>query len=235
MKPAIIFSCEHAGNKIPENWEHLFHQAQEVLSSHRGFDPGAFELFNLLNEEIPSKSIYSSISRLLVELNRSPHHPDLFSEFTKPLSDIQKKELLADFYYPYRNKLTEIIRKQIRSKGHVLHISVHSFTPQLNSQIRETDIGLLYDPSRFYELNFCSEWKKEIRSGNPSIRVRKNYPYLGKADGMTTFLRRIFSDDEYIGIELEVNQKLLVQKKSPTNIGSSLVQALKSLLRNRFR
>ena len=34
-----------------------------------------------------------------------------------------------------------------------------------------------------------------------------NYPYLGKADGFTTSLRQEFQE-RYIGIELELNQKL---------------------------
>jgi hypothetical protein len=36
--------------------------------------------------------------------------------------------------------------------------------------------------------------------------VRFNYPYLGKADGFTTFMRKQFPKN-YIGIEIEVNQK----------------------------
>jgi hypothetical protein len=44
--------------------------------------------------------------------------------------------------------------------------------------------------------------------------VRRNYPYLGVGDGLRTALRGVFSEEEYIGIELEVNQALLVGSAS---------------------
>jgi len=40
--------------------------------------------------------------------------------------------------------------------------------------------------------------------------VRRNYPYAGKSDGLTAFLRRRFPAEVYIGIELEINQKYVL-------------------------
>jgi hypothetical protein len=37
--------------------------------------------------------------------------------------------------------------------------------------------------------------------------VRRNYPYRGWSDGLTTALRRRFAERAYVGIELEVNQR----------------------------
>jgi hypothetical protein len=37
--------------------------------------------------------------------------------------------------------------------------------------------------------------------------VRRNYPYRGYADGLTTYLRRRYARHGYIGVEIEVNQK----------------------------
>ena len=39
------------------------------------------------------------------------------------------------------------------------------------------------------------------------LRVRRNYPYRGYADGLTTHLRRRHRGRCYLGIEIEVNQK----------------------------
>ena len=41
----------------------------------------------------------------------------------------------------------------------------------------------------------------------PQLRVRRNYPYAGKGDGLTRELRSRYSARTYIGIELEINQK----------------------------
>jgi hypothetical protein len=39
--------------------------------------------------------------------------------------------------------------------------------------------------------------------------VRRNYPYAGKGDGLTSHLRRRFPPRAYVGIELEINQRIV--------------------------
>jgi predicted N-formylglutamate amidohydrolase len=191
----IIFTCEHAGNEIPDSYSHLFRNATEVLETHRGFDPGALDLFISLSGTAEFGQPYM-ISRLLVEPNRSIGHPQLFSEFTRNLSEPQKEQILEDFYYPYRHFIEDKIAAYIKQGEDVVHISVHSFTPELNGEIREADIGLLFDPERLKEVEICSNLKEN------------NYPYLGTDDGFTTHLRKVFPQ-QYSGIELEVNQKFV--------------------------
>jgi hypothetical protein len=41
------------------------------------------------------------------------------------------------------------------------------------------------------------------------LRVRRNYPYAGKGDGLTSRLRVCFAQSDYVGIELEVNQGIV--------------------------
>jgi len=86
-------------------------------------------------------------------------------------------------------------------------VSSHSFTPVLDGEVRRADIGLLYDPRRSSEVDFCRAWQSELRSGAPPLAVRRNFPYRGYDDGLTTYLRRHYPDGVYCGVELEVNQK----------------------------
>ena len=37
--------------------------------------------------------------------------------------------------------------------------------------------------------------------------TRRNYPYQGRNDGLTSHLRQRFAPTRYVGIELEINQK----------------------------
>jgi predicted N-formylglutamate amidohydrolase len=97
----------------------------------------------------------------------------------------------------------------------VVHISSHSFTPKLHGKVRNTDIGLLYDPARNGELQFCELWKKSLAVCAPEFEVRRNYPYAGKGDGLTRHFRRQFSSAEYVGIELEINQRYVFQAGAP--------------------
>ncbi|PJD97577.1 MAG: hypothetical protein CK425_02820 [Parachlamydia sp.] len=202
----LLITCEHGGNHIPSRWKSHFADAEQALNSHRGYDPGALELAKDIAKQFKAPLIASTTSRLLVELNRSLYHPKLFSAWTRMLSPQEKETILREFYLPYRTQVEKVISTNLP----VLHLSIHSFTPELEGEIRQTEIGLLYDPGRRREKQFATAWKQALRKRvSSSIRVRANYPYLGKADGFTTFLRTKWKDFAYIGIELEINQKIV--------------------------
>lgn len=224
----LVLSCEHARCNIPPDYSRLFTVAEEKLNSHRGYDPGALDLFTRL---IPLSDAHfkCEISRLLVEVNRSIGHPALFSEFTKHLSPEEKNEILNRYYFPYRNEVEKNIAELIKKGEKVLHFSVHSFTPIFNGEQRNADIGLLYDPQREVEKEFCRNFRETIQRENPELKMRFNYPYLGKSDGFTTFLRRKFSEN-YLGIEIEVNQKFVSNNKMKEKIKSCIFTALERCL-----
>lgn len=221
-------TCEHAGNFIPPEYQQKFANHKDLLNSHRGYDPGAYDLFQ---ELLPLSDFheFQSVSRLVVELNRSLHHPQLFSEISKRLSSAEKENILQEYYYPYRNKVTRQIERYITAGESVFHLSVHSFTPVLSGEERRADIGLLYDPSRVQEKKICHSIKEHLQALKPELRIRFNYPYLGKADGFTTFLRDRFPSN-YSGIELEVNQKFVEHNKMIPALKKALQTSLSETL-----
>ena len=223
---ALIFllTCEHGGNLLPPEYELLFGTAEKALETHRGYDLGALDLFFFL-KPLADHSCFSETSRLLVELNRSLHHPKLFSEYTEILSGLEKRKILDSYYFPYREKVEKEIEKALQEGEKVLHLSVHSFTPKLNGVERNADIGLLYDPSRKAEKAFCIRLKEALMAEDPELSVRFNYPYLGQADGFPTYLRKLFPDN-YSGIELEVNQKLSSDNRMEEGLKQLLFDAI---------
>lgn len=206
-----LFTCEHGGDRIPARFRHLFDGAEEVLCSHRGCDTGALQVFRVLAKQFADYSRFSQVSRLLIDLNRSVKHKALFSEYLDALSPAARNAIRMEFYTPWRSQVHARI-KTWRKQGHtVLHISVHSFTPEFNGERRNCDIGLLYDPAREVERTFCRQWQRCLKQIQPDVRVRLNYPYRGKADGFTTELRGQFPTG-YAGIELELNAGVLEQE-----------------------
>ena len=75
--------------------------------------------------------------------------------------------------------------------------------------MRHADVGLLYHPGRHGEAELCARWKASLAAFAPELRVRRNYPYAGKGDGLTSYLRLRFPPGAYVGIELEVNQSIV--------------------------
>lgn len=209
----IIISCEHGGNRVPPEFRDLFRGRQSLLASHRGYDPGALELARSLAARLKATFCYSLTTRLLVDLNRSLHHRRLFSEFTHGCDRNIKDAILAGYYQPYRNNLEGLIDKYTRMNNSVIHFSIHSFTPRLQGEIRRADVGLLYDPQRREERALCHALQAALRARDPTLVTRMNYPYRGTADGLTTYLRKKYHGDSYLGIEIEINQKLVMTNR----------------------
>lgn len=269
LKYQLLLTCEHAAKQIPSRYQHYFAKHHALLNSHRGWDIGAYTVFNQIKRQIRCTSYAATWSRLLVELNRSIRltaigtatssvntnvavHRKMSANsvnvntaasrkistnrvFAAQINIIDPKErrdILRRYYFPYRAQIETTIRKLI-SANCLLHISVHSFTSKLRGKRRTCDIGLLYDPSRPLEKAFANQFKRSLTTIAPHYTVKMNYPYLGISDGLTTAMRKLFPKN-YIGLELEVNQKHFTKSGAAKNaiakiITAALIQAINNL------
>lgn len=236
MFDAVVITCEHAGNEVPERYRRLFAGKKRLLATHRGYDPGALELARRIARSGRWPLHFSTTTRLLVDLNRSFRHRQQFSEITAALDWDTKSEILDDHYDPYRFAVEKRLRERIHDEGQrVLHLSVHTFTPELDGKQRRADVGLLYDPWRSSETDFCNCWRDQLQQRRPDLIVRRNYPYLGTADGFTSHLRFFYGSDVYAGIELEVNQRWPQGNAAKWNaLQADLVQSLRTALGGRI-
>ena len=144
----VIVTCEHGGNRIPAPYRPLFRGQGALLDSHRGYDPGALVMAKALASACQAPLVASTVSRLLIDLNRSIGHPQLFSAATRDTPTETRAQIVERHYRPYREQVERLVRHAV-SRGHrVIHISSHSFTPELDGKVRGADVGLLYDPGR---------------------------------------------------------------------------------------
>ena len=207
----LVITCEHGGNRIPSPYSDLFTDHQALLDSHRGYDPGALSMAKALATAFTAPLVTATVSRLLVDLNRSIGHPRLHYDAIRDAPSELRQGILKHYYRPYRTQAEHLVSQAVADHGHVIHLSSHSFTPELDGKVRNADIGLLYDPSRPGEMELCERWKAALEVCAPSLRVRRNYPYAGKDDGLTAWFRRRLSPGAYVGIELEINQKHVIR------------------------
>ncbi|MEO6361734.1 MAG: N-formylglutamate amidohydrolase [Caldimonas sp.] len=223
----LFVTCEHAGNDVPDAYLACFVGHESLLPTHRGWDPGALLLAQEMAERFAAPLCFETTTRLLVDLNRSVGTPDLHSEATRPLPAAERRAILERYYHPHRRRVEAAVAAIVASGDDVIHIASHSFTPELHGHVRTADIGLLYDPARGGEVAFATAWLEAIHGHDASLRLRRNYPYLGKGDGVTMALRRRYPPERYIGIELEVNQRY-VEQGGPEwpRIRATLVESL---------
>ena len=223
----LVLTCEHANNFIPDEYCHLFEHEQHVLNTHEGFDPGAFDLYQSL-KHLADFSKFQVIGRLLIETNRSIGHRSLFSRFSNILPQAEKDYLISEYYLNYRDAVQKEIEKLDAANSEIVHLSIHTFTPVLKDVVRNADIGILFDPAQKSEKDFSQKLKTGLQEQLPELKIRFNYPYLGKADGFTTYLRKSKLSN-YSGIEIEVNQKLVTNNMMDEKIKLAFQQIIQNL------
>ena len=207
MTQFVLITCEHGGNQIPSAYRHFFRGRRGLLNSHRGYDAGALVMAQELAAAVGAPLVSATVSRLLVDLNRSVGHARFHIDTVRAAGDEVCEAIVKRYYDPYRAKVERHVARAVASRRRVIHISAHSFTPQLDGEVRSADVAFLYDPARPGEVALCERWKTALQVLAPHLNVRRNYPYAGKGDGLTRSLRRRYSPRRYVGIELEINQK----------------------------
>ena len=228
----VVVSCEHAGNRVPTEWEHLFEDVPESLVSHRGWDPGSKEVAETFARELGAPLHLHDVTRLLADTNRSPGSPTLFGEQVRQLPASDRARILREYHRPHRKRVEHGVGERI-STAPVLHVSMHTFTPVLDGERRTTGVGILYDPDRGPERRIAEEWLARLDAALPRLEVHPNRPYTGVADGLTTTLRGVFEPFAYSGIEVEVRSDLVHGPAAdPERFGRILARELDRVLRD---
>lgn len=207
----LLLTCEHGGNRVPPAYRSLFQGKRKLLQSHRGWDPGALVLARMLERRLRDgfsvALIAATTTRLLIDLNRSATNPHAFSDVVEPLPWSERSRILWHHYLPHLAAVVSAVAEPVLQGTTVVHVGVHTFAPVRNGERRTMDVGLLYDPRRPPERALCDTWKRRLEAASPDLVVRRNAPYRGTSDGLTTILRQRFPAELYLGIELEVNQR----------------------------
>ncbi len=229
MSDTYLITSEHGGKRIPAAYRALFRGRQKMLDSHRGYDPGAQDMARALASALKAPLVSNTVSRLLIDVNRPLGHPQLHSVITRDTPPPLRARIAAQHHQPYWAEVERLIRQATARGRRVIHISSHSFTPVLNGHTRTADVGLLYDPARRGEAALCARWQAALAARAPALRVRRNYPYQGKSAGLTAALRRRFPAAAYIGIELEINQRITrAAGRRWTALRGTLIQTLRA-------
>jgi predicted N-formylglutamate amidohydrolase len=223
---AYIVTCEHGGNDIPDAYAARFRGHEALLASHFGYDPGALGVARDLARALRATLVVATVSRLLVELNRSPGRQFRFSPIMHAAPRALRDDVCRRHYTPYREKVEAFVARECAAGARVVHLSSHTFTPALGEAVRRADVGILYDPGRRGEHALAMRWQRTLEAGRPDWIVRRNYPYRGTSDGFTSYLRRRYDDAAYAGLELEVNQKHVRNGVVPAADRAAIVAAL---------
>ena len=223
---SVLISCEVGGDQVPSQWIDpkygrkdpiKANQSSLMAGSPRQWKPG--EIPPTLSFDQPARYVAERMSSVLqvplivnpysndlIDVTRSLHHRQLFPPITRDWPEADRKILVETVHEPYRNDVKKAVRNGLDRWGYLIHLSIRSFDLRSKGKLHRADAGLLYDPAREDEVDFCLDWIDEMYEEIPMLRVRRNYPERGTTDRLTKALRSEFADEHYLGIEVMINR-----------------------------
>ncbi|MEQ1548399.1 MAG: N-formylglutamate amidohydrolase [Chakrabartia sp.] len=149
QKSPLLLIADHASNHVPDDVN--LGITSSLLNTHIAVDIGVAELGLLLCQRMAFPGILGGVSRLVVDLNREENAPHIIPIASdghaipgNAISHMERIRRINSYWRPYHSRITEKILEQ---KPKLL-ISLHSFTPQLESEqgsVRPWQVGILYN------------------------------------------------------------------------------------------
>jgi len=223
--------CDHASNWVPPSLQGLG-LAPAELDRHIAWDPGALELARRLSGLLDAPLVHSTISRLVLDVNRDPtHHGSIVtsSEDTvipgnQQLSPEERSRRVRSIYEPYHEALAQVIQAGLTRAAAPGVVSIHSFTPVFRSEHRPWHIGVLSADDRRLAQPLI-DW---LRAGG-ELHVGDNQPYA-PADGVYHTLDRHCTHRGLRSVMLELRADLIADDASRDVWALRLSQALTSTI-----
>ncbi|MBK1646431.1 N-formylglutamate amidohydrolase [Thiocapsa imhoffii] len=143
----VVLVCDHASNRVPRRLGTLGLTPSQ-LDDHIAWDPGAEQVAQGLAQQLDAPLILSSFSRLVIDCNRPLGHPNSIAMIsdgvTIPgnvnLSSDERRVRATTLFQPYHDAIDGLLSQR---SGHACCLlSIHSFTPILDGQVRPWPVGV---------------------------------------------------------------------------------------------
>lgn len=237
---SLMLLGEHAGFGIPESY-HNMGVDPLVFRRDPNFrgDKGVRRILFRAAKELGFPAIMGRQSRILVDLNRSTDHPQLFCETqhgvdvpaNRGLSDSEKQLRLDRYYWPFHHKVEEQIAKNLPIKGELSLLTIHSYTPEIarkgmgadRETFSEVDVGLLYTK----ESPLLEKMDTFLRT-ETEYSFAHNHPYdLKKLKSGSIEMHQ--RQAGISGLALEINVNTLLGVRDQDKWAKTLIRFLRSL------
>lgn len=211
----FILVCEHASLLMPQRLGTLG-LSPEALGSHIAWDPGALAVARTMAGALDATLIHQRFSRLAYDCNRPPESPGAMPETSEvypvpgnqALSESQRRERAEALYFPFQNRIAEIVRHRIAEGRAPILVTIHSFTPVYFGKPRSVEVGILHDDdSRLADLMLSAADRTKL------FVARRNEPY-GPADGVTHTLQLHGLANRLLNVMIEVRNDLIKDETS---------------------
>ncbi|HWA81625.1 MAG TPA: N-formylglutamate amidohydrolase [Acetobacteraceae bacterium] len=181
----IIIVCDHASNRIPESWGDLG-LPPAARETHIAWDPGALAVSLRLAARLDAPLIFSTVSRLVIDMNRPLGSPTLIPAMSETtlipgnanLTPADRQHRIDAIYSPYHAAIDQLIGKVAarRMAAGLLPpavVAIHSFTPVFKGVWRPWQAGIIHDT----DTRLSSLVLARLRADR-ALSVAENEPYV---------------------------------------------------------
>lgn len=181
----MVLTCDHASHAVPAALDGLGLDPAD-LRRHIGWDAGAAELARRLSRRFDVPAVLSGYSRLVIDCNRSPGHPEsILSESdgtpvpgNQGLTLEEAQRRARALFHPYHDAIARVL-DGIRSRGETpAYVALHTFTPNMNGVARPWHFGVLWDRDARIARPLIESLRR--RTG---LEIGDNEPYSGRDHG----------------------------------------------------
>ncbi|MBP9050932.1 MAG: N-formylglutamate amidohydrolase [Alphaproteobacteria bacterium] len=240
-RSSLILLGEHAGFGIPESYNKM---GVDPLVFRRdpnfGGDKGVRRILFRAAKELGLPAVMGRQSRILVDLNRSTDHPQLFCETqhgvdvprNKNLSEAEKQLRLDLYYWPFHHQVEKRIAQSLNAEGKGGSLlTIHSYTPDVaqkamakeDAPFTEVDVGILYtrESPLLEKLDVFLKTETDYSFAH-------NYPYdLKKLKSGSIEMHQ--QKNGTAGVALEINVKKLLSVQDQDRWADTIIRFLRSL------
>lgn len=196
---ACLFSCEHATCAVPEAFRELFKGSEEIVTSTKGWDPGALNLAQGFSMKFRTPLLHGDVTRLLIDLNENGE--DRWSRFSKTLPEATRVKLVDRHERPYRLALRTRITEELARNRALVHVMIHTQEAGPELVIEVPQGGLAED--------FAVKWQSRLKADGVDVKVA-----LGAADGgLAEDLAAAHPAARYALLRLQVPQSYFLEGK----------------------
>lgn len=206
----FVLVCEHASLRMPQRLGTLG-LSPEALGSHIAWDPGALSVSRLMGRSLDATLVHQRFSRLAYDCNRPPESPGAMPETSeiypvpgnRSLSQAERAARAAALYFPFRDRVADLVRARMAAGRAPILVTVHSFTPVYFGKQRSVEVGILHDDdSRLADLMLAAAGRSKL------FDTRRNEPY-GPQDGVTHTLQVHGLANGLLNVMIEVRNDLI--------------------------
>lgn len=232
----LVVTCEHASNRVPPDLA-TSESDRRWLETHWGWDIGAQEVVKELVRIKGCLAVMTAYTRLLCDANRPPEHPDWIRTqidgealtFNAHVDAAERQTRIARYYAPYHDAIDRCLGERLARGGDVVLLSIHSFTPNFRDEVRDMEVGILFDDFEPVAARLAGNFEL---AGFPTAL---NEPYSGR-EGLMFAAARHGIAHGVIYLELEIRQDLIDTVQKAQLLARRLAPAITKLaVRTRSR